>query len=54
MAVLAKAGIQQRFARDDVGRSLRADRERSGVRDEGNTGLPQSSHGTSVLAANGE
>ena len=41
MAVLAKAGIQQRFTRDDVGSPLRTDRERSGFRGEGNRGLPQ-------------
>ena len=51
MAVSAKAGIQQRFARDDVRGSLRTDRERSGIGGEGNSGLSNSSHGTSVLTA---
>ena len=32
MAVVAKAGIQQRFARSDVRGPLRTDRERSGIR----------------------
>ena len=31
MAVFAKAGIEQRFTRDDVRGALRADRERSGI-----------------------
>src|SRR5258707_5358807 len=53
MAVVAKAGIEQRLARSDVRGPLAADRERSGVRCEGNRGLPQSSHGTSVPARNG-
>ena len=34
MAVRAKAGIQQRFTRNDVRGTLRTDRERSGGRDE--------------------
>src|ERR1700761_1156953 len=51
MAVVAKAGIQQRFTRDDVGSPLRTDRERSGFRSEGNGGLPQIGHGTSVPAS---
>src|SRR5258705_9243341 len=50
LAVGAKAGIEQRLARDDVRGALAADRERSGVGNEGNGGLPQGSHGTSVLA----
>ena len=54
MAVVAKAGIQQRFTRGDVRGSLRTDRERSGIGDEGSSGLPQSSHGTSVPARNGK
>src|SRR6266446_4846193 len=61
LAVGAKAGIEQRFTRNDVRGTLRTDRERSGVGYEGNGGLPQSSngglpqssHGTSVLAATG-
>ena len=53
MAVVAKAGIKQRFPRNDVGRALRTDRERSGFRGEGDVGLPQGSHGTSVLASHG-
>ncbi len=53
MAVVAKAGIQQRLARSDVRGSFRTDRERSGIGDEGSSGLPQSSHGTSVPAPNG-
>src|SRR5258708_38676837 len=53
MAVVAKAGIQQRFTRNDVRCPLRTDRERSSIRNEGNRGLPQSSHGTSVLTPNG-
>ena len=32
MAVVAKAGIQQRFTRNDVGSTFRTDRERSGIR----------------------
>jgi hypothetical protein len=54
MAVLAKAGIEQRFTGDDVRGSLRSDREWSGLRAEGKSGLAQGSHGTSVLAADGE
>ena len=50
MAVRAKAGIQQRFARSDVRGTFRTDHERSGVGNEGSRGVPQSSHGTSVLA----
>jgi hypothetical protein len=53
MAVSAKAGIQQRFTRDDVRCPFRTDRERNSVTGEGNRGLPQSSHGTSVLASKG-
>ena len=53
MAVRAKAGIEQRFTRDDVRGSLRTDRERRGIGFEGNRGVPQSSHGTSVLAPAG-
>src|SRR5215468_8435514 len=53
MAVLAKAGIKQRFTGDDVRGLLRTDRERSGLRGEGEFGLAQGSHGTSVPAANG-
>ncbi len=53
MAVVAKAGIQQRFTRGDVRGLLRTDRERSGIGDEDSNGLPQSSHGTSVPARNG-
>src|SRR5258707_9103245 len=53
LAVCAKAGIQQRFACNDVRCPLRADREWSGISGEGNRGLSQSSHGTSVLTANG-
>ncbi|MEA2918448.1 MAG: hypothetical protein QOJ15_10529, partial [Bradyrhizobium sp.] len=52
-SVFAKAGIEQRFARDDVRGTFRTDHERSGVGEEGNLGLPQSSHGTSVLASDG-
>src|SRR6202166_4666461 len=48
MAVFAKAGIEQRFAHHDVRGTLRPDHERSGVGNEGNLGLPQSGHGTSV------
>src|SRR6185437_16072745 len=51
MAVVAKAGIQQRLARGDVRGSLCTDCERSGIGDEGSSGLPQSSHGTSVPAS---
>src|SRR5882757_977032 len=47
-AIVAKAGIQQRFTRNDVRATLRTDRERSGIGGEGDWGLPQSSHGTSV------
>jgi hypothetical protein len=54
MAVVAKAGIQQRLARSDVRGPLAADRKRSGTGDEGFGGLPQSSHGTSVPARNGK
>jgi hypothetical protein len=50
MAVLAKAGIQQRFTGGDVGSTLGTDRERSGIRVEGNLYLPKSSHGASVPA----
>jgi hypothetical protein len=53
MAVLAKAGIEQRFTGDDVRGLLRTDRERSGLRGEDSPGLAQGSHGTSVPAANG-
>src|ERR1700758_3650583 len=35
MAVVAKAGIKQRLARNDVGSPLRTDRERSGFQGEG-------------------
>ena len=35
MAVVAKAGIQQRFTRNDVRGPLRTDRERSGIGEEG-------------------
>ncbi len=54
MAIIAKAGIQQRFARSDVRGSFRTDRERSGIGEEGSSGVPQSSHGTSVPARNGK
>src|SRR5438445_638395 len=54
LAILAKAGIEQRFTGDDVRSPLRTDRERSSFRGEGDFGLPKSSHGTSVPAANGE
>src|SRR5215475_7117635 len=50
VAVLAKAGIEQRFASRGVGSPLRTDRERSGLRDEASLSGPNSSHGTSVLA----
>src|SRR5258705_3615404 len=50
LTVVAKAGIEQRLARDDVRGALAADREPSGLGYEGNGGLPQGSHGTSVLA----
>jgi hypothetical protein len=53
MAVGAKAGIKQRFTRNDVRGTLRTDHERSSVGGKGNGGLAQSSHGTSVLASNG-
>src|SRR6185437_15966883 len=53
MTVVAKAGIQQRFTRESVGSPLRTDRERSGFRSEGNGGLPQIGHGTSVLTSHG-
>ena len=53
MAVVAKAGIEQRLAHSDVRGALGADREPGGVGGEGNGGLPQSSHGTSVLASGG-
>ena len=36
MAVIAKAGIQQRFTRNDVRCPFRTDRERSGIGGEGN------------------
>jgi hypothetical protein len=54
MAVFAKAGIKQRFARNDIRGSFRTDRERSGIGVVGNLGLPQLGHGTSVLAATGD
>ena len=50
MAVLAKAGIQQRFTGGDVDSTFRTDRERSGFRSEGDLWLPKSSHGASVPA----
>ncbi|BBC03115.1 hypothetical protein BE61_85800 [Bradyrhizobium elkanii USDA 61] len=53
LAIRAKAGIQQRFACDDVRATLRTDRERGGISDEGNGGVPSCSHGTSVPACNG-
>jgi hypothetical protein len=53
MAVCAKAGIQQRFTRNDVGCSFRTDRERNSIRSKGDRGLPQFGHGTSVLACHG-
>jgi hypothetical protein len=51
MAVFAKAGIEQRFTRNEVRSSLGTDRERSGIREEGNGGVSQGSHGTSVPAS---
>src|ERR1700694_1143814 len=53
MAVGAKAGIEQRLAGNNVRGALAADREPSGVWSKGNGGLPQNSHGTSVLASHG-
>jgi hypothetical protein len=53
MAVVAKAHIKQRFTRNDVRSLLRTDRERSGSRGEGKSGLPRGSHGTSVSTARG-
>ena len=53
MAVVAKSGIKQRFARHDVRGSLAADHERSGIGCWGNLGLSQGSHGTSVPASGG-
>ena len=50
LAVLAKAGIEQRFTGGDVGSTLAADRERSGIPGRCELWLPRSSHGTSVLA----
>jgi hypothetical protein len=53
LAVGAKAGIKQRFARGDIRRTLAADRERRGIGEAGNRDVPQSSHGMSVLASHG-
>ena len=50
MAVLAKAGIEQRFTHRGVGSTFRTDRERSGFRSEGDLWLANSSHGASVPA----
>src|SRR6185437_6447949 len=51
LAVGAKAGIEQRLARDDVRRPLRADREWNRVPGETNGVFGQGSHRTSVLAS---
>ena len=52
MAVCAKAGIEQRLARNDVRGTFRTDHERSSA-GEGNGVFRKSSHGTSVLASGG-
>ena len=48
MAVVAKAGIQQRLARRDVGGTLAADHERSGSPIRRSRRRAKSGHGTSV------
>src|SRR2546427_9502418 len=50
LAVDAESCIEQRLARNDVRGTLATNREGRGVGDGGYGRLPQSSHGTSVLA----
>jgi hypothetical protein len=53
LAVGAKAGIEQRFARGDIRGTLAADRERHCIGKAGNRDVPQNSHGMSILASCG-